>query len=518
MGAYTRLRPQSSTARQIELGIFIVLLVMIGLRVWSQPPSALEQLTFRGELQAVLVERPLGRSELFPAAGRDQLDLALLYGFAEELGVRLQLTRVDDAATAHRLLRERRVDLAAGLLVDPHDPRIERGPQILSVQHVLVYWRGNDRGSTLSSLFEVPAGARIGVTAQAPVPEALAQPLAGEVIHASGDLDPHPDNGDGGGAGGNPGARADNPAAPAPPEILSHANADALRRALQSGEIDFALMNALEHRRLRRMHPQLRTAYEPGRAGEVTWLFPSGFDRSLISAAEDYIERLRGNRDLDLMVDRYLGHLEIHNLFETIAFARHIEQRMNRFLGLFKEAGRQYDLDWRFIAAVAYQESHWDPDAVSPTGVRGLMMLTRATASDLGVRDRTDPAESVDGGARYLAQLHERLPAEIPEPDRTWMTLASYNVGLGHVYDARRLAVANGDDPNRWLDVMQWLPRLAEPEWYQRTRFGYARGWEPVHYVQNIRSYYDKLMQRFPEPDDRDPEPPRIYRNTPLTL
>jgi len=516
MGAYTRLRPQSSTARQIELGIFIVILVMIGLRVWFQPPSALEQLTFRGELQAVLVERPLGRSELFPAAGRDQLDLALLHGFAEELGVRLQLTRVDDAATAHRLLRERRVDLAAGLLVDPRDPRIERGPQILSVQHALVYWRGNERGTALSSLFEVPAGARIGVTAQAPVPEALAQPFAGEIIHAGEDPGPNP--GDAAADDADPFSGEGHSAAPVPPEIVSYSNASALRRALEAGEIDFALMNSLEHRRLRRMHPQLRTAYEPERAGEVTWLFPSGFDRSLINAAGDYIERLRANRELDLMVDRYLGHLEIHNLFETIAFGRHIDERLDRFRDLFEEAGDRHDLDWRFIAAVAYQESHWDPDAVSPTGVRGLMMLTRATASDLGIRDRTDPAASIDGGARYLAQLHERLPETIPEPDRTWMTLAAYNVGLGHVYDARRLAEANGDDPDRWMDVMQWLPRLAEREWYQRTRFGYARGWEPVHYVQNIRSYYDKLMQRFPKPEDREPEPPRIYRNTPLTL
>ncbi|WP_026280783.1 membrane-bound lytic murein transglycosylase MltF [Thioalkalivibrio sp. ALE30] len=517
MAPHLQLRPPSTTWRQIELGIFIVLLVMIGLRVWFQPPSALEQLTFREELQVVLVDTPLGRSELTMANGHDQLDLDLLHGFARELGTRIRVTRVDTAAEAHQRLREQRVDLAAGLLVDPGDPAVKPGPEILAIQQLLAFWRGNEANAALSALDDLPAGTRLGFTAQSPLPERLQNHLAQVEAsrQRSSTLAEGPESAD---PEENPlETLSDEPRDPAI-DLVPLGTAEALRQALAEGEIDYALMNSLEFGRLRRLHPELRTAYEFERGATVTWLFPSGFDHSLIEAAERYIERLRENRELELMTDRYLGHLETHDLVDALTFARRVEDRLDRFRGLFESAGEQYDLDWRFIAAVAYQESHWNANAVSPTGVRGLMMLTQNTAAGLGIDDRTDPASSVDGGTRYLLDLRERLPERIPEPDRTWMTLAAYNVGLGHLHDARRLADAHGDDPDRWLDVMQWLPRLADPEWYERTRYGYARGWEPVVYVQNIRSYYDKLIQRFPESGDHRPPPPEPYRRVPVSL
>ncbi|WP_019625397.1 membrane-bound lytic murein transglycosylase MltF [Thioalkalivibrio sp. ALJT] len=492
-----RLRPPSSTWRQIELGVFIVLLVMIGLRVWFQPPSALQQLDFREELRVVLVETPLGRSEMTTTNDYHQLEQDLLHGFARELGTRIRVKRVETAAEALRRLRKQRVDLAAGLLVDPGDPAIERGPEILTIQQVLVFSRDNETSTTLQSLHDLPMGTRLGLTAQAPLPDPLRQALAAA-----------PDTTE-------PSAAPDTPPRV---ELVPLGTTESLRQALASGAIDYALMNSLEFGRLRRLHPELRTAHEFEHKATVSWLFPAGFDHSLIDAASDYLERLRANRDLELKIDRYLGHLETHNLVDTLTFNARVEERLDRFRALFERIGAQYGLDWRFIAAVAYQESHWDPDAVSPTGVRGLMMLTRNTAAGLGVEDRTDPEASVDGGTRYLLELHERLPERIPEPDRTWMTLAAYNVGLGHLYDARRLAAANGDDPDRWLDMMQWLPRLAEPEWHEQTRFGYARGWEPVIYVRNIRSYYDKLIQRFPPSHDHPPTPIHTYHRVPLAL
>ena len=517
MFPHLRLRPPSSTWRQIELGVFIVLLVMIGLRVWFQPPSALQQLTFREELQVVLVEAPLGRSELAATSGHDQLELALLHGFAKELGTRIRVTRVETAAEAHRRLREHRADLAAGLLVDPDEPTIERGPEILAIQQVLAFWRGNESTAALPALASLPAGTRLGLTAQSPLPERLRAHLAHadaarqQVSVRAGDPESETPN---------PGlfeTLGYEPRDP-PVELVPIGTAEAQRQALAAGEIDYALMSSLEFGRLQRLHPDLRTAYEFERGVAVTWLFPAGFDRSLIDAAEAYIDRLRENRDLELMIDRYLGHLETHDLVDALTFARRVDNQLDRFRGLFERAGAEYGLDWRFIAAVAYQESHWNAEAISPTGVRGLMMLTQNTASGLGVEDRTDPASSVDGGTRYLLDLRERLPERIPEPDRTWMTLAAYNVGLGHLHDARRLADANGDDPDRWLDVMQWLPRLAEREWHEQTRYGYARGWEPVLYVQNIRSYYDKLIQRFPASSDQIPNAPQVYRRVPLSL
>jgi membrane-bound lytic murein transglycosylase F len=175
--------------------------------------------------------------------------------------------------------------------------------------------------------------------------------------------------------------------------------------------------------------------------------------------------------------------------------------------------------DGRLLAAIGYQESHWDPAAISPTGVRGLMMLTRNTASVLGVEDRIDPAQSIPGGAKYLEQLKARLPSSIKEPDRTWFALASYNVGYGHVQDARAITEQMGKEPDLWAHVKDNLPLLAQHSWYSNTRHGYARGWEPVMYVENIRNYYDILVW-LTEGDDSKPEIdlPTVAENDAKTL
>jgi membrane-bound lytic murein transglycosylase F len=142
---------------------------------------------------------------------------------------------------------------------------------------------------------------------------------------------------------------------------------------------------------------------------------------------------------------------------------------------------------------VGYQESLWDPAAVSPTGVRGLMQITTSTAEFLKIDDRLDPAQSIRGAARYLQKIRANLPVEVPEPDRTWMTLAAYNIGIGHVMDAREITAAQEGDPNRWVEVRSHLPLLTQSKWHRKTRYGYARGHEAVTYVGNIRTYYDML-------------------------
>jgi membrane-bound lytic murein transglycosylase F len=142
---------------------------------------------------------------------------------------------------------------------------------------------------------------------------------------------------------------------------------------------------------------------------------------------------------------------------------------------------------------MGYQESKWDPSAVSFTGVRGLMQLTEGTAAMMRAGNRLDPRASIFGGARYLAQLLDTVPPRISEPDRTWLAVAAYNVGYGHVEDARVLAQQQGRNPDRWEDVRAFLPLLSQERWYTRTRRGYARGWEPVRYVDNVQAYLNIL-------------------------
>jgi membrane-bound lytic murein transglycosylase F len=121
------------------------------------------------------------------------------------------------------------------------------------------------------------------------------------------------------------------------------------------------------------------------------------------------------------------------------------------------------------------------------------MQLTEDTAAMMRAGDRLDPRASIFGGARYLSRLMGMVPPRIPEPDRTWFAVAAYNVGFGHVEDARILAQQQGRDPDRWEDVREILPLLSQERWYTRTRRGYARGWEPVRYVDNVQAYLNIL-------------------------
>lgn len=262
--------------------------------------------------------------------------------------------------------------------------------------------------------------------------------------------------------------------------------------------IDFTIADSNEAALHRRFHPELRVAFDISEPQGLAWALRISKDDSLYQEALTFFNGLQKSGKLEQMLSQYYGHVRKYNYAGTPTYLRHIKQRMSRYQPLFEQAAQSNDLDWRLLAAVAYQESNWNPRAVSPTGVRGIMMLTRTTAKQLGVSKRTDPAQSIDGGARYLKSLYQRFP-EVAEPDRTWLTLAAYNVGFGHVKDARAITVQRGGDANKWADVKESLPLLRQRKWYKQTRYGYARGHEPVRYVENIRSYYDILRWRTAE-------------------
>ena len=149
------------------------------------------------------------------------------------------------------------------------------------------------------------------------------------------------------------------------------------------------------------------------------------------------------------------------------------------------------------------------------TGVRGLMMLTKITAKEMGVTDRTDAKQSIAGGSRYLKKLLKRLPDNIRGHDRLWQALASYNAGYGHVRDARLITKELGGDPSKWADVKSHLPKLQDPKWFNKAEYGYSRAArECIIYVRNIRRYYETLVvakdpRKTPDsaPSDQSPQP-----------
>ena len=258
--------------------------------------------------------------------------------------------------------------------------------------------------------------------------------------------------------------------------------------------LDFTVADSNEVSINRRFYPELRVAFDISAPEPLAWAFPPGQDISLLEKAREYFDDLNRTGKLEQLLERYYGYVTNFDYVGTRRYMKHIKERLPPFRKWFEEAGDMTGEDWRLIAAVGYQESHWNPKAISPTGVRGIMMLTQNTMQHLGIRkSRHDAQASIEGGARYLANIKKKLPERIKDPDRTWLALSAYNVGFGHLEDARILAQDAGADPDKWTDVKKFLPLLSQKKWYKKTRYGYARGREPVRYVENIRSYYDIL-------------------------
>jgi membrane-bound lytic murein transglycosylase F len=210
---------------------------------------------------------------------------------------------------------------------------------------------------------------------------------------------------------------------------------------------------------------------------------------------DTFFEDIRRNGTLQRLIDRYFGYAQRVERFDAGVFQERIRTVLPAFAGLFQQAQQETGIEWRLVAAIAYQESHWNPIATSETNVRGMMMLTEDTARRMRVADRLDARQSTLAGARYIADLKRSLPERIREPDRTWLALAAFNIGIGHLEDARVLAARRKLNPDSWSDVKKTLPLLAQPDTADGTKYGFARGGQAVVFVETVRAYYDVLLR-----------------------
>ncbi|ARU57541.1 lytic transglycosylase [Oleiphilus messinensis] len=266
-----------------------------------------------------------------------------------------------------------------------------------------------------------------------------------------------------------------------------------LLRLITEGEVDYTVLDSNELEIYQSMFPQIRSAFPLSHTETLAWLFPPGTDETLLQEATAFFAKISADGTLLQLKERYFSQKNKMNYVGAKTFMTHMKNRLPKYEDTFRAAAQDFALDWRLLAAIGYQESHWRADAISPTGVKGLMMLTRNTAKEMGISNRLDPELSIHGGAKYFTRVYKRLPDRITEPDRTWFALAAYNVGYGHLEDARVLTQRFGKDPDKWDDVKAHLPLLSKKKWYSQTRYGYARGHEPVVYVRNIRRYLDVL-------------------------
>jgi len=257
------------------------------------------------------------------------------------------------------------------------------------------------------------------------------------------------------------------------------------------GKVDYTIIDSHVLAMNRRYYPELSIAFTIKKPEPLAWLVSKKNDASILASLIEFFGKVHHDGTLLALDDKYYGHVEEFNYVDTRLFLQAVEKKLPKYQSLFEKHGQ--DIDWRLLAAISYQESHWEPHARSFTGVRGMMMLTLITAKQMGIKSRLDAEQSILGGAKYFKRMINKMPERIPEPDRTWFALASYNVGFGHLNDARIITQRQGGDPDRWFDVKTRLPLLKQKKYYKKTKYGYARGDEPVKYVESIRRYYESL-------------------------
>ena len=417
----------------LALTVGIIVFFFNGLpKLISEP--MLKQIIEAGELKVLTRNSPTTYYEGADGPAGLEYDLAKM--FADQLGVKLTLIVPDSFSGLLDDIKNGRAHIAAaGLsITEPRKESLKFGPSYQEVTEQLVYNINRDKPKDLSrtqgKLFEVVAESSHQHT------------LLSEQSN-------FPD--------------------------LSWKNneeleSEELLQLVSDEVIDYTIADSNELTLNQRFLINLRTAFDLGEPKELAWAFPKNDDHSLYMAAVKFFEQIKKNGELTRLIERAYGHTENFDYVGSLYFQRHIESRLPKYLKMFKQSAAENELDWQLLAAIGYQESHWNPKAISPTGVRGIMMLTQSTAAQLGVKNRLKPESSIDGGARYFASRLKRIKQTIEEPDKTWMALASYNVGAGPLEDARIITETQGKDPNKWVDVKESLPLLAKRKWYKKNQ------------------------------------------------
>ncbi len=447
----------------IKINYFVIVIItllsaaIIGLNInWpNKQQEQINKILARGELRVSTISSPL--LSLNSKNEPTGFDYELVKRFADYLGVKLVIKFRPNIKQLFDDLENDKADfLAAGLIYNKDRlDQTRTGPAYASVIQQLVYRKGEARPRSFGDL----KGKLIVTAGSAHVSE-LKKWKEKSYPELSWEETPRE-------------------------------NTQQLLEQLSEGKIDYTISDSLSLALQQRIHPNLAVAFDVSEESPLTWYLKRNGDYSLYSAMLDFFSMLTENGIMSRLQEKYFSHVGSFDYFDTISFIRAIDKLLPTYQPIFQQyAG---SLDWQLVAAIAWQESHWDPQATSPTGVRGLMMLTRPTAEWAGIHDRLDPEESVKGGMAYLNYLMERLPKTIPEDERIWFALAAYNMGYGHLLDARKLTAAQKSNPDSWLDVKTRLPLLSKKKYYANTTYGYARGYEAYRYVENIRRYYLSL-------------------------
>ncbi|EDZ62958.1 membrane-bound transglycosylase, SLT family [Sulfurimonas gotlandica GD1] len=384
----------------------------------------------------------------------------LISSYAKEIGVDLNLTVVYTASEALQKTRDGIGDITVASLSDTSS-RIKEfkfGPQYYTIEEQLICNSGMHKTGTIPKSIEDLAGLNIVVGKDTSY-EATMRKLAQEV----GGIDF---------------------------SISDEYSTEQLLELTHNQKIDCTVADSNIFLINQRYYPDLVRTLALSEKKKLAWMLREG-DNSVKDSLYKWLNIYEHSGKMAELRDFYYSFLGIFDYYDTTVFYKRLKTRLPKYEKYFKEAEEKYNIPWILLAAQSYQESHWNPNAKSHTGVRGMMMLTQSTAKQMDVKNRLNAKESIDAGARYLSMMEQRFPKEIKGKSRWAFTLAAYNVGMGHVHDAQTLARKLNKNPYSWNDIKKVLPLLSQKKYYKHLKYGYARGDEPVRYVNSIQHYLD---------------------------
>lgn len=274
--------------------------------------------------------------------------------------------------------------------------------------------------------------------------------------------------------------------------VVDNQRTQGLLADLSTKKYDCVIAEDLSGEFYLRFHSSLEKVVPISETYSMSWLLTPD-NQDLLHLMQAWYQRASRNNEVMRILDRYRTYLSTLDSRDLSQFFRNVERILPTYKKAFREAAHQHRLPWQLIASVAYQESHWNPDAVSFTGVRGMMQLTAETAAHLGVEDRTDALQSIRGGSKYLRYLLNKMPKDLNSKDRLALALAAYNVGYAHLLDAQKLAESRGLNPYAWHHLKEVLPLLADPEYAENLEYGAARGHETVEFVERVKAFYNLM-------------------------
>lgn len=431
------------------------LLLILGACNPFSPTSHLEKIQNRGDIIMGTINGPLTYSS--DGSHYSGFDYELGREFAAYLHVKLSIKEYETLSELFTALDHNKIDfIGSGLTLTPkRAEKYRSSPPYYYVSQKLVYHKGTYRPRKVADI-----NAPVSVLKDSSHEETL-QSLSAEVPDLQIDTLPSEDQ-------------------------------ESLLRKVADKEIKFAIVDSSTLAQKQRYYPVLAEAFTISDKQAVAWLIKREQDDSVYSPMIEFIGNKYQDQSIVKLEEKYFGHVEHFDFVDMRTFLKRLKSILPKYENLFKKHATP-EVDWRLLAAVSYQESHWNPNAKSPTGVRGMMMLTLDTADYIGIKNRLNAAQSIEGGAKYLSQLIKRLPDSIAENEKVWFALASYNIGYGHLMDARRITTMKKQDADSWSDVKENLALLHQKKWYKKTRYGYARGREAQHYVNNIRQYRKTL-------------------------